>query len=647
MTQGCNAYHCNCPWCASYSRFNVTDIETESKNMAINHHFMPKLCPDLSPLLYKPEIFKNIELYQNFQHQIENNELKNSNGLKYILNDFDSFAHILMVDDRNFEKNDLVLDDDACNNFRKALIRNNEKIKSLKNDFFALLRSMKEQPRKSTFHFIRGLIIATIFQNFLTFDCFDKGFMFLLSIIMKLPERDKFVQALVKLPNICESFIFVTQSNLSTYIVMKSGNISLDNRNIKQIGHFLQLIYISNSYFPSSFYVNDLVSSYFNIEKENSLWKTGQFSFIMYKNVISIDKRLDFMILNKSYQYGTSYITVKRDNILSDALCLLKMSKEKLKNRIQVNFEGEEGIDFGGLLKEFIGLVAKNITAENNLLFSKVNDGYYWFTTYKYEDLNWYKLLGVVIALALTNKVMLPIHFPDLLYKNVIGQKLKIEDIAEIKPEVADSLQNLLSCDNVEEADLTFSVTSFVNGAYTDIDLIPNGSKIKVTQSNVEAYVNRMMNWIAYEEVKDGIDYFSAGFRMVIDFELGFWFKASELNLIISGINKFNWTEIEAAAIYEGYTSKSKTIVHFWKIFNCYSHQEKLKLMFFITGSESIPIEGVHQIKIKIMRTSAIDTLPTAHTCFATLVLPDFQNLERLSSALRICLENSEGFGFK
>lgn len=39
------------------------------------------------------------------------------------------------------------------------------------------------------------------------------------------------------------------------------------------------------------------------------------------------------------------------------------------------------------------------------------------------------------------------------------------------------------------------------------------------------------------------------------------------------------------------------------------------------------------------------DKLPSAHTCFNHLIIPDYQNKEKLKKRLTLAIQNSEGFG--
>ncbi len=64
--------------------------------------------------------------------------------------------------------------------------------------------------------------------------------------------------------------------------------------------------------------------------------------------------------------------------------------------------------------------------------------------------------------------------------------------------------------------------------------------------------------------------------------------------------------------------------------------------------SDRSPIEGLSKINFTVVKGPEEDTrLPTAHTCFNTLVLPVYPNEQILESKLKLAILNSEGFGFR
>lgn len=51
---------------------------------------------------------------------------------------------------------------------------------------------------------------------------------------------------------------------------------------------------------------------------------------------------------------------------------------------------------------------------------------------------------------------------------------------------------------------------------------------------------------------------------------------------------------------------------------------EKKRFLKFVTGSNRAPVGGLGNLKITVQREADSERLPTTHTCFNTLVLPEF-----------------------
>lgn len=76
--------------------------------------------------------------------------------------------------------------------------------------------------------------------------------------------------------------------------------------------------------------------------------------------------------------------------------------------------------------------------------------------------------------------------------------------------------------------------------------------------------------------------------------------------------------------------------------------QEKRLLLKFATGSDRAPINGLASLVFVISRNGPdSDRLPTSHTCFNHLLLPDYSSEEKLEEKLRAAIHNAEGFGLR
>ena len=119
------------------------------------------------------------------------------------------------------------------------------------------------------------------------------------------------------------------------------------------------------------------------------------------------------------------------------------------------------------------------------------------------------------------------------------------------------------------------------------------------------------------------------------------------MELIICGTQYLDFHELEKSAKYEdGYEKDSLTCKQFWEVLHELNEEEKKKFLFFVTGCDRAPINGLGSLVIVISRFGPdSQKLPCAHTCFNHFLLPDYQNKDKLKRLLHIAINNSEGFG--
>ena len=76
-----------------------------------------------------------------------------------------------------------------------------------------------------------------------------------------------------------------------------------------------------------------------------------------------------------------------------------------------------------------------------------------------------------------------------------------------------------------------------------------------------------------------------------------------------------------------------------------FNEEEKKKFLFFVTGCDRAPIDGLGSLPFAISRNANVNELPSAHTCFNNLILPDYQNKDLMKKKIQIAINYSEGFG--
>ncbi|XP_043712175.1 E3 ubiquitin-protein ligase UPL1-like isoform X2 [Telopea speciosissima] len=360
-------------------------------------------------------------------------------------------------------------------------------------------------------------------------------------------------------------------------------------------------------------------------------------------------------------------ISVRRAYILEDSYNQLRMrSTQDLKGRLTVHFQGEEGIDAGGLTREWYQLLSRVIFDKGALLFTTVgNDSTFQpnpNSVYQTEHLSYFKFVGRVVGKALFDSQLLDVHFTRSFYKHILGVKVTYHDIEAIDPGYFKNLKWMLENDTSDILDLTFSMDAdeeklilYERAEVTDYELIPGGRNIRVTEENKHEYVGLVAEHRLTTAIRPQINAFLEGFNELIPRDLISIFNDKELELLISGLPDIDLDDLKANTEYSGYSAASPVIQWFWEVVQGFSKEDKARLLQFVTGTSKVPLEGFSALqgisgsqRFQIHKAyGSPDHLPSAHTCFNQLDLPEYPSKQHLEERLLLAIhEANEGFGF-
>ena len=343
-------------------------------------------------------------------------------------------------------------------------------------------------------------------------------------------------------------------------------------------------------------------------------------------------------------------INVHRNNLIEDTLNEVSKPGIKLQNPIKVRFLGEQGVDEGGVRKEFFLLFIRQIFDPNYGMFNyNKKTRLYWFNHYTFEPKIKYELIGIIFGLAIYNNIILDVKFPLTVYKKLLGIKPTLEDMKECDPELYNNFTFLINSKDKnlkEELDTNFVVVDDKFGEKLDIPLKPNGENIMVDSENKDEYVELYLDWYFNISIQENFKSFEKGFYKVFKSDLCKILSPEELELIICGTQFLDFNELKKVCNYEEYTKDSETIKYFWEILLEFNEEEKKKFLSFVTGCDRAPIDGLGSLSITISNGGTdLNQLPSAHTCFNNLILPDYRNKEVIKKKIHIAINYSEGFG--
>ncbi|GAA6006127.1 hypothetical protein JCM11491_002040 [Sporobolomyces phaffii] len=360
--------------------------------------------------------------------------------------------------------------------------------------------------------------------------------------------------------------------------------------------------------------------------------------------------------------YPTINLNVRRAHVFEDSFHVLqRKSGDEIKHgKLNVKFYDEEGVDAGGVTREWFGVLARQMFNPDYALFQPQAADALTYQPNKLSSVNeehllYFRFVGRIIGKALHDQRILEAYFSRSVYKHMLGKPIDHKDLESVDPTYYSSLKWMLENDIDGVIELTFSVEREEFGVVETVDLIPNGRNIAVTNENKGEYVRLIADQRLSIEIKDQMDALLKGLYEIVPKDLMQVFTERELELLISGLPEIDCDEWRANTDLVGYTATDPIVGYFWRAVRSFSNEEKAKLLQFITGSSRVPLEGFGSLqgmngvtRFSIHKSSATSGLPTSHTCFNQLDIPSgFTSYEDFRKKLMIAItEGATGFGF-
>ncbi|KAF8562320.1 hypothetical protein P879_10571, partial [Paragonimus westermani] len=194
--------------------------------------------------------------------------------------------------------------------------------------------------------------------------------------------------------------------------------------------------------------------------------------------------------------HGTTKITVSRSNLLDDSFNqVMKLTTQELRRRLYIIFEGEDGLDHGGLSREWFFKLSTELSNPMYCLFQyasgtncslQINPA----SSVNPEHLQYFRFVGRFIALALYHGKFIDSGFTLPFYKRMLNKKITLDDIETVDSMYFQSLKHIQECNvEEEEMDLYFSTEYEILGEVKTHELKPGGAEIPVTEANKAEYL--------------------------------------------------------------------------------------------------------------------------------------------------------------
>ncbi|KAI7881687.1 hypothetical protein K492DRAFT_194128 [Lichtheimia hyalospora FSU 10163] len=405
--------------------------------------------------------------------------------------------------------------------------------------------------------------------------------------------------------------------------------------------------------------------------RNNPSLMLGSFSLLVRNpKVLEFDNKRNYFVqqLHKRtstprQHYPSLQLNVRRQYVFQDSYHqLLGKTGDEIKyGRLNVQFREEDGMDAGGVSREWYSVLARQMFDPNYALFitsaaDKLTYQPNRASSVNPDHLSYLKFVGRVIGKAIYDGRLLDAYFTRSFYKHILGRSVDYKDMEAIDHEYYKSLVWMLENDITDVIDLTFSLEVDDFGTTHIIDLKPDGRNLPVTEENKHEYVSLVTEHRLTTAIKDQIEAFLQGFHEIIPASLIQIFNEQELELLISGLPDIDIDDWKNNTEYQGgYSSNSAQIQWFWRAVRSFDQEERAKLLQFATGTSKVPLDGFANLqgsggvqKFQIHKEYSSDNrLPTAHTCFNQIDLPMYDSYSSLRQNLfKAINECATGFGF-
>lgn len=225
------------------------------------------------------------------------------------------------------------------------------------------------------------------------------------------------------------------------------------------------------------------------------------------------------------------------------------------------------------------------------------------------DHLVYFRFLGRVMGKALFDRQLVSGHMVGHLYKHFLGWPVTFADLEQVDEEYYNSLKQLVDLDKRKEdlsmLCLDFTTTQEVLGQKKEIELVPGGADMEVTNDNFPEYLEACLKYRMLDRVKLQLNELLLGFFDVIPEPLLTIFDFQELELLMCGMPNIDiedWKEhTEYSGEYDHTGGSHEVCVWFWEVVYELDQEMKARLLQFVTGTY-LCCAGLCAFKVRVSR---------------------------------------------
>jgi len=261
---------------------------------------------------------------------------------------------------------------------------------------------------------------------------------------------------------------------------------------------------------------------------------------------------------------------IRREFIVEDAFRHIYEGKADLIGNMRILFidahgNQEDGIDAGGLMKEFMTKLCEQMfdpaygyfqeTPDHSLYPSRLAKLIDAKETEKKEKkakksffqkavgllgignekpipnyLQLFEFCGMMVGKALIDGILLKVNFARFFLNKIVEKSNQVDDLQALDAELYENLMKVKYYDgDVEDFGLTMLITEDVNGKMEEVELVKNGGDIPITNENRLHYIALYSNYMLNLRTREPTAAFTYGLHKIIPQQYLSYFFPNEI----------------------------------------------------------------------------------------------------------------------
>lgn len=324
----------------------------------------------------------------------------------------------------------------------------------------------------------------------------------------------------------------------------------------------------------------------------------------------------------------------------------------------QVSFEGEAGVDAGGVFREGMSRIVEDLFSSHFPLLSPcpnarqalgVGADKFLPAADQFANdptaLEMFSFVGKLAGMSLRAKLGLPLPFPRLVWRKLLGEAATAEDLREIDLLAWKLLDDLERCDRDQfqrehQGKLRFVCPASPTSSSASRELVPGGAGREVTFSDRLEFC-ALVRAARLSEFDRPIAAMREGLAEVVPARPLLLFSAEELEELVCGSPAISFELWQRQTEVSGLSPE--VVALFWKVLQSLSPAEQSGFIRFAWGRSRLPARAEDFPRKMKLERGGRGSLPVAHTCFFSVELPEYRTEEEMRHGLRTAIHFGVG----